>query len=49
MKTMIAAAMFLSGLSLMPMGLVAQNTSSPGEKDFVSGGRIEALWPRDID
>jgi hypothetical protein len=41
MKTMIAAATFLSGLSLMPMGLVAQSTSSPGEKDFVSGGRIE--------
>jgi hypothetical protein len=45
MKTMIAAATFLSGLSLMPMGLVAQafaqSTGSPGEKDFVSGGRIE--------
>jgi hypothetical protein len=41
MKTMIAAATLLCGLSLMPMGMVAQSTGSPGEKDFVSGGRIE--------
>jgi hypothetical protein len=41
MKTAIAAAMFLTTMSIMPMSLVAQSTGSPVEKDFVSGGRIE--------
>jgi DUF4097 and DUF4098 domain-containing protein YvlB len=41
MKISIAAAMFLTALSMTPMSLVAQSTGSPAEKDFVSGGRIE--------
>ena len=41
MKTAIAAALLLAGLSLMPMSLVAQSAGSPVEKDFVSGGKIE--------
>ena len=46
MKTAIAAALLLAGISLMPMSLVTQNlfaqsTGSPAEKDFVSGGKIE--------
>jgi hypothetical protein len=46
MKTAIAAAMFLTALSITPMNLdaqalFAQSTGSPAEKDFVSGGKIE--------
>ena len=41
MKTAITAAVFLGVLSIAPMRLVAQNTGSPVEKDFVSGGKIE--------
>jgi hypothetical protein len=40
MKTAIAAAIFLSTLSIMPMSLIAQSLGSPAEKDFVSGGRV---------
>jgi hypothetical protein len=39
MKTAVAASMFLAVLS--PITLGAQNTGSPVEKDFVSGGKIE--------
>jgi DUF4097 and DUF4098 domain-containing protein YvlB len=41
MKTAIAAAMFLTTMSIMPVSLAAQSTGSPVEKDFVSGGKIE--------
>jgi len=41
MKTAIAATMFLTTMSMMPVSLVAQSTGSPAEKDFVSGGKIE--------
>ena len=46
MKTAIAAALLLAGISLMPMSLATQNlfaqsSGSPAEKDFVSGGRIK--------
>jgi hypothetical protein len=41
MKIAIAAAMFLTTMSIMPMSLVAQSTGSPAERDFVSGGKIE--------
>ena len=41
MKTAIAAAMFLASLAIMPVGLRAQATGSPVEKDFVSGGKVE--------
>jgi hypothetical protein len=46
MKTAIAAAMFLTALSMTPtrliaQGLFTQSTGSPAEKDFVSGGKIE--------
>lgn len=41
MKSTIAAAMFLAALSLAPVSLVAQNSGSPAEKDFVSSGRIK--------
>lgn len=41
MKIAIAAAMFLTTMSITPVSLFAQSTSSPAEKDFVSGGRIE--------
>ncbi len=40
MKKAIAAAIFLSTLSIIPMSLVAQSSGSPAEKDFVSGGRV---------
>jgi hypothetical protein len=40
MKKAIAAAIFLSTLSIIPMSLVAQSLGSPAEKDFVSGGRV---------
>ena len=40
MKKAIAAAVFLSTLSIIPMSLVAQSSGSPAEKDFVSGGRV---------
>ena len=40
MKKAIAAAIFLSALSIIPMSLVAQSSGSPAEKDFVSGGRV---------
>ena len=40
MKKAIAAAVFLSTLSIIPMSLVAQSLGSPAEKDFVSGGRV---------
>ncbi len=40
MKKAIAAAIFLSTLSMMSMSLVAQSLGSPAEKDFVSGGRV---------
>jgi hypothetical protein len=40
MKTAIAAAIFLSTLSIIPMSLVAQSLGSPAKKDFVSGGRV---------
>lgn len=41
MKTAIAAAMFLTTLSIAPISLFAQSTGSPAEKDFVSGGKVE--------
>ncbi len=41
MKSTIAAAMFLTTLSMMPVSLVEQTSGSPAEKDFVSGGKIE--------
>jgi hypothetical protein len=46
MKTVIAAALLLAGILLMPMGLVTQNlfaqgSGSPAEKDFVSGGKVK--------
>jgi hypothetical protein len=41
MKTAITAAMFLAMLSMTPMSLSAQTSGSPGEKDFVSGGKVE--------
>jgi DUF4097 and DUF4098 domain-containing protein YvlB len=46
MKTAIAAALLLAGISLSPMSLVTQNlfaqsSGSPAEKDFVSGGKVE--------
>jgi hypothetical protein len=41
MKTAVAASMFLAVLSVTPITLGAQNTGSPVEKDFVSGGKIE--------
>jgi hypothetical protein len=40
MKIVFAAAMFLAVLSLMPVGLRAQTSSNPMEKDFVSGGKV---------
>lgn len=40
MKPMIIPAMVLAGLSLMPMSLNAQSSGNPGDKDFVSGGRV---------
>jgi len=40
MKTALASAMLLAGLSLMPISLSAQASGSPAEKDFVSGGRV---------
>ena len=40
MKKAIAAAVFLSTLSITPASLVAQSSGSPAEKDFVSGGRV---------
>jgi hypothetical protein len=41
MKNAIAATMFLTTMSIMPVSLVAQSTGSPVEKDFVSGGKVE--------
>jgi len=46
MKTAIATALLLAGISLMPMSAVTQNlfaqsSGSPAEKDFVSGGKVE--------
>jgi hypothetical protein len=41
MKEAIAATMFLTTMSIMPVSLVAQSTGSPVEKDFVSGGKVE--------
>ncbi|HEY2360536.1 MAG TPA: DUF4097 family beta strand repeat-containing protein [Candidatus Angelobacter sp.] len=46
MKPMIAAALLLAGILLMPMSLITQNlfaqsSGSPAEKDFVSGGKVE--------
>jgi len=41
MKASIAAAMFLTTMSVMPVSLVAQSAGSPAEKDFVSGGKVE--------
>ena len=41
MKASIAAAMFLTTMSIMPVSLVAQSAGSPAEKDFVSGGKVE--------
>jgi hypothetical protein len=35
------AAIFLAMLSLIPVGLGAQASASPTEKDFVSGGRVQ--------
>ena len=40
MKKAIAAAMFLAAIFIMPVSLVAQNSGSPAEKDFVSGGKV---------
>jgi hypothetical protein len=37
----IAPVMFLATLAMMPIGLRAQTTGSPLEKDFVSGGKVE--------
>lgn len=41
MKTAIAAAWVLAALSVSATYMVAQNTGSPAEKDFVSGGKVE--------
>lgn len=41
MKLAITAAVFLALASIKPLGLGAQSTGSPVEKDFVSGGRVE--------
>jgi hypothetical protein len=41
MKLANGRAIFLAMLSLMPVGLGAQTSSNPMEKDFVSGGRVE--------
>ena len=41
MKPMIAAALFLTTLSVSTAYLRAQGTGSPAEKDFVSGGKVE--------
>jgi hypothetical protein len=40
MKTAVASAMLLAGLSFMPISLSAQTLGSPAEKDFVSGGKV---------
>lgn len=40
MKKAIMAAMSLAALSVVPITLGAQNTGSPAEKDFVSGGKV---------
>jgi len=41
MKPTIAAALFLTTLSVSTTYLRAQGTGSPAEKDFVSGGKVE--------
>jgi len=41
MKPTIAAALFLTTLSVSTTYLRAQSSGSPAEKDFVSGGKVE--------
>ncbi len=40
MKTALASAMLLAGISVGARALFAQTPGSPTEKDFVSGGRV---------